>query len=202
VIRYAVAGAGRSGTGWVARVLTLAGGRCGHEQVLDHDRPGSLRRIQTTTLWGDASLAAGAYLDELGRRPVLHVLRDPLDTVRSWWGAAVDPASPYGAFMRREVPELDDPSLDQLGAAILWVVLWTEKIAAGVAGPYRWVRLEDLDRDTFADLGPFLGFVPKLPLELPAAVNRHDPADLSWPEVDEHPAGPALRRLADRYGYL
>lgn len=210
MIDYAVAGTGRSGTLWTARILTALGGRCGHEQVFNFDRSGTLRRLETTTFKGDSSLAVGAYLDDIGATPVLHVLRDPLDVVNSWYGSGAaaaivsHPDAPFPNFQRLQIPELTTPGLDPVGVAILWTVLWTERIAAGVRGPYRWRRLEDLGPVEISELCPFLGFVPKPPpATLPDAdTNRHERADLTWADIDDHPEGWRLRVHAERYGYL
>lgn len=206
-LRFVVAGTGRCGTGWAARVLTLAGVRCGHESVLDHDRQRSLERVPSTTLVGDASLAAGRYVDQLPDVQVLHLVRDPLDCLRSWMGDAFfeDLTSPYAEMMTAEIPELHDE--DKLGRAILWIAWWTRTIGLRARGVYRMERLEDLVADAalLGDVIRWLGFHPPDDLaDISAGVgviNVHARADLTWEDVDQHHLGHLLRSTADWTGY-
>lgn len=84
-MRFVVTGCGRSGTQYVARLLTAAGLDCGHEAVFNAwpgDRPP--RRWRESELDGDSSYVAAPWVGELARElTVVHLLRAPLDHIRS-----------------------------------------------------------------------------------------------------------------------
>lgn len=210
-LRYLVAGTGRSGTAFISRALTLAGGRCGHESVLNHDRAGSRRRLRTNPedLLGDSSLAAFAYLlePELAEVPVLHLLRNPVDVVASWAATGIldDDSTPYGRFIRSELPDVK-AGADSIARAVLYVNAATTAVTVRARGPYRTVRIEDLTAELLRELLPWLG----TPAPPPAHLDQWL-LELGRPNASTHPPleledlHPGLRgiltELAVRYGY-
>src|SRR5260221_13550573 len=85
VRRFLVTGAGRSGTGYIANVLTALGCLTGHEDIFG---PKKLRDAEEI-LWppnvpGDSSWLGAPYLDALPQGTVvLHQVREPVANVRS-----------------------------------------------------------------------------------------------------------------------
>lgn len=78
--KYYILGTGRSGTGFMSRVLGESGMRCGHESVV------GIRGIEPRfDLWGDASWMAVPYVRELEHWEgvMVHVIRNPLDCIAS-----------------------------------------------------------------------------------------------------------------------
>lgn len=209
-LNYVVAGTGRSGTTTMAKLLTLAGGHCGHEQIFNHDRAGTLKRIaEPGHFRGDASLAAFAYLTELEGIATLHLVRHPLEVAGSWLGRGVlEPigaSTPYGAFLRAELPELTEEltTLDRIGR---YIIRQTELITLRARGAYRTLRIEDLDLTEAVEVMQFLGIPAPRPLDL-----RRWFRDLEAGHTSSHQAvgwqhfGPKieaeLRAHAERFGY-
>jgi len=80
-LRYVATGMGHSGTGYVSRLLQSAGVRCGHGSVFSADGV-----LYGTDLDADSSFAAAAYLRRsiCKKAVVIHVVRNPVDVVKSY----------------------------------------------------------------------------------------------------------------------
>lgn len=80
--RLLVTGIGRSGTGYMARVLTEAGLPCGHEALYGADtarRPGWQNRR------AESSWYAAPWIGSLGPSTlIVHLMRHPVDWLGSW----------------------------------------------------------------------------------------------------------------------
>jgi tetratricopeptide (TPR) repeat protein len=179
-----VMGCGRSGTGFVAKVLTEAGLKAGHERVF---HPGT-----RTPEWGatqvESSWLALPWLPTLGSDVhVLHLVRNPIKNARSWMGVGMFATNahpdhePYREAVRRCAPGVMDYSTGLERWLAHWVV-WNE-IAAHHADGF--LRIEDLDRDEGEQLGRVcedLGFC-----SAEAVMDRYDavPSNFNTRIVDE-----------------
>lgn len=140
--RFAVTGTGRCGTGYTAAVLARCGIDCGHENWWTPD-PARVR----TGLDGDVSWLALPSI-EAGdwSGPVAHIVRHPVDVVRSF--VALD--FPDHVSLPHE-PDLAD--VDHPARAVEFWVRWNRRCAA-VAGLT--VRVEHLV-DRLDDLAEVIG---------------------------------------------
>lgn len=207
--RGAVIGTGRSGTGYMAALLTAAGLDAGHELYWHaHGAP------RGSELDVDSSWLALPHI-EAGKwtGPVLHVVRHPVDTVRSLVTTGLFAESsmdhPYAAYARvhaRSVAGLFD-----LPAAVEFWCEWNARCAAVADAT---VRLEDVEWTGTADPFPLTierVFGPAFPhvrntivhdvgaaaRSLPADVNTRGPvADLDPREVWR-----LIGRRAHAFGY-
>jgi hypothetical protein len=102
---FVITGCPRSGTRYLARVLTALGYDCDHEAcfnpwqvVLSADRP-------ETRIWGDSSWMAVPFLEELpAETDVIHIVREPVRTMNSMLGTGqIDWGNDYRDFLAAHV---------------------------------------------------------------------------------------------------
>ena len=204
--RFVVTGTGRSGTGFVSKVLSTAGVPCHHEKVFTPaGEDWGWRR-------GDSSWLAVPFLDGFDGF-VLHVLRDPLAVVNSMVGILFfedelpdDVAlliGPYQAFAREHAPEVFELG-DPVERAVAWWVVWNERVAPFADA---WVRVEDLvGSDLVALARAAGGFHSDVDLQaalerVPGDVNSRRSAGLGWGDLPEGEWLNRMRVLAVEYGY-
>jgi hypothetical protein len=214
VSRLLVAGCGRSGTGFLAKVISDAGVPCGHEAVFNTSTPSS-------PLWGgrqaEASWLCLPWLSSLESDvSVLHLVRDPIRCASSFLGIGMLASEfhhghrLYIEHVRRCAPGIFAQH-SELGRVIAYWVIWNETIErAPSCGPT--LRLEDLNAQDGAPLCPVLeelfGVPPDQTLDAYAAVPRNVNArrqgpTLEWDQLLVH-AGRYMDRfqaLAEGYGY-
>lgn len=141
--RAVVVGTGRSGTGYMTHVLLANGVNAGHEGWFNPLLWGAeVEREQKPGLDVDVSWMALPYI-ESGEwsGPVLHVVRNPVDCIRSleWTEHVTHPDSPFSAFARENFEFWDEWS--PLEAAVEFYVDWNERCA--VVADHT-LRLEDV----------------------------------------------------------
>lgn len=137
-----VVGTGRSGTGFLSKVLTEAGLPCSHEGrfgprgLIESDDP------------AESSWLAVPYLEVLSVPTVL-VWRDPIAVVRSLLGIRFfETPGPYRDFALRHEPDLE--GLPVVRAALEWWIRWNRRaldladVVLDVGRP-RWGELADLE---------------------------------------------------------
>jgi hypothetical protein len=84
-----IIGTGRTGTGFIAKLLILNHIPCGHEKVfgLPHDREIYLEDLRQTQLQGDSSWLAVPFLHEIKEvepnLQLIHITRHPLKVIKS-----------------------------------------------------------------------------------------------------------------------
>jgi hypothetical protein len=163
--RYIITGTGRSGTGYMSRLLSYMHMPCGHEETFN---PMAIAKANGAPPWspfrGDASWLAGPFLADLQGVPVAHVVRNPLNVIRSMvgigWLARDGVHGPYEEFavavmQLHGITEVDEwESLAGVDADVrraklihrcsVFVAFWTEMIARD-GNP--WWRLEDVIAD-------------------------------------------------------
>lgn len=102
-MRLIVTGTGRSGTGYLAKMLTNAGLVCGHEQVFGPDGEGP----NALGFPADSSWMAVPYLSHWPLCPVVLVHRHPLAVISSFVGIKFfEVDTPYRRFLYAKNPTL------------------------------------------------------------------------------------------------
>ena len=83
--KFIITGTGRSGTGYIATLLTSLGVHCGHENVF---RPDTIHNdIEFGPYSGDASWLAAPFISQLTNNMlVFHQVRNPIAVARSFIG--------------------------------------------------------------------------------------------------------------------
>ena len=194
---FVIVGTGRSGTGYIAQLLSRLGIKTGHERWWN---PAGDR---SPNLIGEASWLAVPHLDEYPGKVGLQ-LRDPLKVMRSLLNGSLFNLSRTNVYYRYKANYLDfsgDPVLDAAWFVVEWTRMATEH--ADVV----W-RLEDLDPELVADLTVWAGY-PVDELRVGAAMrsltsdwNRHNRIDLEWDDLPDHPTIERLRALAEAGDYV
>ena len=151
---FAVVGTGRCGTGYTSKLLADAGGlNVGHEKYW---RPRGRKKLG---LDGDVSwLALPAIEAADWAGPVVHVVRNPVDVVRSLVGigffAGTDKRDRNGwfrGFALKHEPEL--ANMDPLTAAVEWWARWNARCAAVADLTVKVEELADRLGDVFGVIG-------------------------------------------------
>lgn len=116
--RFVVAGCSRSGTTYMAKLLSELGLPCGHERIFNIWRVYGIGDLtdpmtaffETESKQGDASFLSIPYLDQLPEGTVvLHQVRNPLEVIRSHMGIRffADPYVP-SMYLANEHPQIMD----------------------------------------------------------------------------------------------
>lgn len=125
-MKYVVTGTARSGTKYAATVLTEAGMKCGHEMVFDSwggNFTTTPRWRDESAYYGDSSFIAAPFIPEVkGQLKVVHLVRPPLDVIRSIVGIGHvgDNRSPWVQFLNAHINLTQFPPGPQRAAAY-WV---------------------------------------------------------------------------------
>lgn len=203
-LRLVIMSTGRSGSGWIAKVLTACGVPCGHESVFTVDGlkpPGSLL--------ADSSWCAIGHLRDIPENcKIVHVVRNPLSVVRSFCGGAgtfllPGNPSPYSQLRRRLFRNLHS-SNSQIAAVQVW--LWwnevlgqntrvrvvLEKIAPGnIQAIASLADVQVAHKDAAATLQT-----------IPVTYNKHPSADrIQWSDIPDCWWKKQAELLATTYGY-
>lgn len=210
--RFIVVGSGRSGTGWAAELLSRLHIPTGHEVVFN---PQKIFEAGGIPDWeynrGESSWLVAPFLGDLAM-PGVHLVRNPLEVVRSMMGIGFfDRTNPghkvYEDFAMAGVGEdWDAPPLDEaehLDRVCAFIVRWNEMIESHGLARF---RIEDLtdDIETVRDMTNALGCgkpdrnkVEKALKDTGNKTNsRPRNEKITWQDVT-----PTLRELAERYGY-
>lgn len=215
VRRFLVTGAGRSGTGYIANVLTALGCLTGHEDIFG---PKKLRDSEEL-FWppevpGDSSWLGAPYLDALPQGTVvLHQVREPVANVRSSLRIQFfRTQSWYRSFAEQHAPALLSGS--EAERCLCYWLEWNRMAESARTKPaleYFRYRLEDIDREIVAEICLRIGLeassarIDEVLADLPRDYNtRGDKAhdgDCRWSELPECDTKRAVQRLAASYGY-
>lgn len=174
-LRFLATGTGRSGTVFMAKVLTHLGLPCGHESffttddaavvqarcqgqvepVLSHRSQAASTQqwVDVRSLVADASYMAVPYLSLVPDVPVIHVVRHPLLVISSFVKDLGyfrrDPTNPYNSEGHEDWIYQHTPDLeywtDPVDAAAAHYLTWNETIEA-VAGSRPYVRVRTGER--------------------------------------------------------
>jgi len=215
--RFLVTGCGRSGTTFVARLLSALGIPCGHEAVFDVGPLAAGEAFWPADVPGEASWLGAPYMLDLPPGSVvLHQVREPLAVVRSlmrmrfFHRPSSDPA--YAAFAVEHFPALAQG--EPLERCIAYWVGWNRLAEQASAVPglrYVRYRLEDMGVELLEQLcgvleHPFDAARAEAALRaLPADVNtrgeRSEDAALRWQGLAPGGLLTQARALASAYGY-
>lgn len=213
-MKFLVTGCGRSGTGYVSKLLGNLGIRTGHEDVClpEGIRNHALREFDgDVSCWGIPYLGQLIWSDEVS---VVHLVRHPFHVGRSYshrrlFHTIPDPRDHYArAFYDEDrIPwALDDPA-DRFAA---WWIRWNLAVELATAWsdvPHRF-RVEDLREARFVTaLADAVGF-PTDEAAAAKAIAATDPTYNTKPRDNSFTLrglSPSVRDLlndtATRYGY-
>jgi hypothetical protein len=116
ITRFVVAGCSRSGTTYMAKLMSALGYPCGHERIFNIWRIFRIEGFsdpmtaffEQDAKQGDASFLSIPYLDQLPAGTlILHQIRNPLDVIRSHMGMRffADPYVP-NIYLAKEHPQI------------------------------------------------------------------------------------------------
>ena len=228
-LQYVVTGTGRSGTVYLANLLTASGIPCGHESIftpwgLEEARARLGGRIpidvslisrQSCGAWqpnladlvADSSYMAGPYLDDelLHDTRIIHAVRHPLAVINSFvvgLGYFLEPEATDGwhVFIFEHLPELGQ-HWHPLERAALYYVRWNQLIERRARREnYFFVRLEDGPSRLLRHLG---ARCPDPQLLQQRTVNSRMAGKERYTFADIPPGWPRdeLAAMAERYGY-
>lgn len=201
--RLIITGTGRCGTGYLSKVFQVVKVPALHERIFN----------PTNTEFppwarADSSWLAAPFLGNYPDAYVVHLVRNPLDTVKSFVGIRFFDDSctshgPYREFALEHCPEafkLDDPT----ERAMAFYVLWNRRIEphADVRVQVESVTADDLYPAVKASGNMSMPWEIQQALDLvPSNVNTRTRAGLTW---DDLPAGrwrDELEMMAKEYGY-
>ncbi len=212
---FVVTGTGRSGTGYISRLLTALGARCGHEAIF---HPATQKPVVNFGPYqGDASWLAAPWIPQLHPDVVvLHQTRDPIDVARSHLGIHffhddADPSyRPYQQFVRNhsDVYTHTDP----LERFMRYWILWNENVERLCAdrspADHLRYRVEDLTPELVSRILALLGRSAQR-TAIVAALTHCDPQynhrrrddTVAWEMLPECALREPFLVLAQRYGY-
>ena len=204
--KFVIAGTGRSGSTWIADVLTAAGLPVGHEDVFGARGPVEW----PPHLVGDSSLYAAPFLDRWGGL-VFHQVRHPLDCIGSLvgWGLPSTPNTQGigGEFVWEHLGWRSGGQQQVTDSARYWCD-WNEMCERGAR--YVRYRVEDADAVTIHQLmrvagrdAPVGRVREALAVHRPLDYRAHNdraPHAIDWSDIPEPERGRVLRQAA-RYGY-
>lgn len=79
-MKYLITGTGRCGTGYISKILTYSGIKCGHESIF---KPFEVNKKEMDLYDADSSWFAAPILQNFNFT-VIHIVRNPLKVLRSW----------------------------------------------------------------------------------------------------------------------
>jgi len=215
VRRFLVTGAGRSGTGYIANVLTALGCLTGHEDIFG---PKKLREAEEI-LWppdvpGDSSWLGAPYLDALPEGTVvLHQVREPVANVRSSLRIQFfRTPSWYRSFAEQHAPALLVGSEPE--RCLRYWLEWNrmaERASTLPALEYYRYRLEDIDRKIVAEICLRIGLearsaridevLAQMPRDYNTRGNKSRDGEWRWSELPPGETKRAALKMAASYGY-
>ena len=196
--RFVILGSGRSGSGYIAQVLTRAGIACGHEEWWN---PTGFRN---PAILGDSSWCA--LDDDLSAYPdlvVFHQIRHPLDVISSFarrW-------SRDDVWWPMKARTMDGAPDDDIDAAIKCWVVCNRKAAERAEKTW---KLEQVNAPLIFGLVDRLGLGDRVPVtsildaldRVPRTYNQHSRGRrFTWDDLEGRPGYGDLLALAHEYGY-
>lgn len=125
-MKIIVAGTGRSGTGYMSKLLTANGIKCGHEMVFTAKGVLPFRRYQADSSW----LAVPHLREWRGKATVVHHVRDAASVLRSWffdWPSIFNVGSrhrmnQYAKYLYQYYPDIKDEKEPQDQALLYYIM--------------------------------------------------------------------------------
>lgn len=207
---FVITGTGHSGTGWASKFFNELGYNCGHEKYLRYD---GYRGLPSS----DSSWMAMGHLRHLSDVPMIHLVRNPLDVVRSFLRSGtyltLDTTSKHTQYTYRVLPALTWD--DELGRCIIRATMWD--LAMKERPNTLRVRIEDMHlgkkeavrtavkmvKYATGDKQPRVNVRDAL-AKLGTNINAHHRdvySDVSWADIITHPLGNLMICRARLHGY-
>lgn len=207
--RVLITGIGRSGTGYMSKLLTAAGLPCGHEKLY-HERS------EHPTAWLDAQAEASWFAvpwigyERTRHYPDLlavHLVRNPMAWLSSWVLTTWAPRKRRGVvtkYLERATGFAwgDFAEQDVIHAAMSLWINWNRRAARQC----NWTRC--VERITATSLTNMLEWadVPTDRVEqalarVPTNVNARKHGVIGWDQCESKPCADAFAELAREYGY-
>lgn len=207
-MRLVIASAGRSGSGYISKLLTAAGVRCTHEEVFT---PVGVDRARWREVDAESSWLAVPYLAKLPPNVhVVHQVRHPVDVIRSLMGIrmfAPPDENVHGAFhdfVASSLPALQEQPSEIERCMTFWVE-WNSAAARSAGHTY---RVEELTIDGLVDLveraggAADLGAAQRAVEAVPSNYNaRRRDHEVTWASLPDGPLKERVGDLARTYGY-
>jgi hypothetical protein len=225
-LKYLVSGMPRSGTVYMARLLSSAGVLCGHESIftaqgIDYAKEiinGPRNPISShcsyrddSRNWSGSQIADSSYLsvpfldnELLKDTKIIHVIRDPIKVVSSLYFDlfyfSEDDQAPYRNFLYKFLPELEQIS-DEIERTLAFYIQWNNLIEEKSKGKeYFLIKVENaVNLKLFEFLNvPF----PQYPYENKKANSwglRN--CDLMLSQVPDGTIKNDFIQMIERYGY-
>lgn len=229
MLKYIVTGTGRSGTVYMARVLTDLDVPCGHESIFNHDAevvvmrrfhgfdPPTISICSDNSGWlnlnrivADSSYMAMPYLnhEDINEVPVIHVVRNPLAVISSfvkdlnYFNNVKD--NPFNKgnweeWIYKIVPEISS-GRDPVERACIYYVLWNKRIEQAQNRPYLRHKAEDAFKDGFFE---FLGMARQPVTFINKRINsmKKRAEDLTLNDIPDGGIKTEFIDMMKRYGY-
>jgi hypothetical protein len=201
-MKYLIVGTGRSGTGFMSKLLTMNGIGCGHERVLrGRHLTDYAKAIASTPYEAESSWLPAPHLDDIKTNiaPDLHIIqitRHPIKVIKSFVEITTFTNKKNKSFVPFIPYSARDSMFDVL---IQYYISWYRYIEKHAEIT---LNIDDFDYDLLSD---FLG----RPLrKLNAIVNPKTHAKIvkiTWEEVEQQVKSsykyPELKILCDEYGF-
>lgn len=216
-ISFVVTGAGRSGTGYTAKVLSALGYPCLHEGIFDRAAavPPVKLFYDEPAVWGDSSwMVPPAYGSLPDGVLILHQVRNPVAVIRSHMGIQFfQKPNAYTRFALAHLTSVRADDYAVVKCMKLWVE-WNRLAAAAAEMPrfrYHRYRLEDLSDSATGTLPYVAGLLDRVlgvdDIEralaaVPRGYNaRERDRSVTWETLPNVEAKNAVLELALGYGY-
>jgi len=203
-MKYLVVGTGRSGTGFMSKLLTLNGIHCGHEKVLRarHHPVDYAESIASTHLMGESSWLPAPHLDDIKTNiaphlQVIQITRHPVKVIKSFVEITVLTDRRNQSFVPF-IPYLDSDSMYDV--LVQYYISW-----------YRFIEKHSeitLDIDNF-DYDLLSSFVGKQLIPLNKIINaktNRKKVKISYEEVEKEIKSsykyPELKALCEEYNFV
>ena len=203
-MKYLVVGTGRSGTGFMSKLLTMNGIPCGHEKVLKirHPDVDYAECIRSTPFEAESSWLAAPHLDDIKTSiapelQIIQITRNPIKVIKSFTELTLNTSSTNKSFVPY-IPFSDSDSM--FDVLIQYYISW-----------YRFIEKHaeiTLDIDNF-DYDLLTSFLGKPVRQLDAIVNAKEErkkVKISWEEVEQAVQSsykyPELKKLCEEYNFV
>jgi len=198
---FVVTGTGRCGTAHCMITLKQMGVPAEHEKFFTVSRRAfdeSDRVAYDAYPTNDVALMAAPFLKQLGDKPVLHLVRDPVDVVNSFLHLQLSPNVPHEItdFINHFV------ALEGESAAELWADYWVKWNRMCAESATLTVQVEALSRGEILDefIAPIVGAEGFVPHWRAAGRYKNRAHEITGNLVPGHVAE-RLRRAGAEYGY-